>query len=94
MVHELIKLDQWVAWKAVKKDDGKTTKIPINSHNGKNASTNDSKTWGSYDEAKEYYEKNKDIDIAGVGFVFTEDDPFCGIDLDNCRDPHSGTRRT
>lgn len=25
-----------------------------------------------------------------VGFVFTRDDPFVGIDLDHCRDPETG----
>jgi hypothetical protein len=30
-------------------------------------------------------------DADGVGFVFTDDDPIVGVDLDDCRDPESGT---
>ena len=51
-------------------------KIPLNPRTGTPASATDPSTWGTFDEA-----------IAsphgiGVGFVFTENDPYTGIDLD------------
>ena len=51
-------------------------KIPLNPRTGTPASVTDPSTWGTFDEA-----------IAsphgiGVGFVFTENDPYTGIDLD------------
>ncbi|MBV08677.1 hypothetical protein [Rubinisphaera sp.] len=29
-------------------------------------------------------------DLAGIGFVFTDDDPFVGVDLDHCLEPETG----
>jgi len=79
---------QWVTWKAELKEDGKFTKIPINPNAGLNASTRKSESWGTYDDAVHCYQNAKEIDsIGGIGFVFTKDDPFCGVDLDNCYDP-------
>jgi len=88
---ELKNYKQWVAWKAEQRGEGKPTKIPVNPISGSNASTNKPETWGTYDEAVTYYNKHKDNGIAGIGFVFTKDDPFCGIDLDNCYDPVTET---
>ncbi|MEW8051329.1 MAG: primase C-terminal domain-containing protein, partial [Candidatus Thiodiazotropha sp.] len=45
-----------------------------------NASTTNPKTWRSFKQVIACARKNKNV---GIGFVFTEDDPFIGIDLDN-----------
>ena len=86
---ELKKYNQWVAWKAEQRGKGKSTKIPINPCNGKYASSNNPQTWGTYDEAVTFYNRHKDNGLSGIGFVFTKDDPFCGIDLDDCYDPET-----
>lgn len=78
---ELKELKQWVLW--VKVPRGKReAKIPY-AANGYPARTNDAKTWCSYEKAVEVYMANPER-YSGIGFVFTENDPYCGIDLDHC----------
>ena len=81
---------QWICWKAEHKDNGKISKIPVCPSNGRYASTDKPETWGSYMEAVNFYKGHKETGIAGVGFVFTKEDPFCGIDLDDCYDLEAG----
>ena len=82
---ELKRHNQWTSWRAEHRDGGKPTKIPIDVKTGSNAKVNDPTTWVSFEEAKNYHNKHHNSS-AGIGFVFSEDDPFVGIDLDNCRD--------
>lgn len=76
---------QWVVWKWEERD-GKPTKPPYDPKTGKRASHNDPSTWGTFEDAIKALDRGFD----GIGFVFTEKDPFCGIDLDKCRNPTSG----
>ncbi|XZE35815.1 phage/plasmid primase, P4 family [Pirellulaceae bacterium SH501] len=78
---------QWVAWKYVERG-GKPTKAPINPHNGSLASSTDPSTWGTFPEAIAACRLN--ASFAGVGFVFTADDPYCGVDLDDSLDESTG----
>lgn len=77
---------QWVVWKLVTRDDDKPTKVPF-STNRRGAKANDPTTWDTLEAAWEAYESDN---YSGVGYMFAADDPFCGIDLDGCRDPESG----
>ena len=77
---ELIEFDQWVAWKAIHTEN-KIKKIPINPKTGLTAKVNDPDTWTSYEDAVNCLE-NGGVD--GIGFVFTKNDPFVGIDFDKC----------
>lgn len=74
--------DQWVCWRGEKKDNGKLDKIPINPHTGGKARTNDPTSWGTFEQVLTHYKHHKKI--TGIGFVFTEGDPFVGVDLDDC----------
>ena len=84
---KLKKRTQWVAWKYGAFDkNGKRPKIPINPKTGKYASINKHKTWGSFQRAHRRFEDK----LAGIGFVFTSNDPYVGYDLDGCRNPENG----
>ena len=80
---QLKAVNQWVAWKAVPGKNSKTDKIPYNPKNGHMAKANDPETWGTFDEAYNFYSANTDK-FAGVGIELSADDLLCGIDLDNC----------
>ncbi|MCZ6887913.1 MAG: PriCT-2 domain-containing protein, partial [Gammaproteobacteria bacterium] len=85
---ELRKRPPWVAWNLETPKQGrKPTKRPKNPATGRNAKCNDASTWGSFDAAIKMTERKG---WSGVGFEFSVDDPFAGIDLDGCRDPETG----
>lgn len=70
---------QWVARGVDKKPYGAP---------GRLASSTDRATWLSFAAAVALATREG---LPGVGFVFAPDDPFCGIDLDKCRDADAGT---
>ncbi|MBA3387759.1 MAG: hypothetical protein H0U02_00130 [Rubrobacter sp.] len=76
-------MDQFVCWRKEERN-GEVTKVPYSIHGGRASSTNP-KTWGPFDEAVAV-----SVRYDGIGFVFTEDDPYAGMDLDKCRDPETG----
>ena len=81
---ELRDLPQWVAWRFAKRDgNAKPTKVPINAETGKAASSTDPATWTSFEKALVAYQSGHGD---GIGFVFSTDDPYTGIDLDSCYD--------
>jgi hypothetical protein len=80
---------QWVAWKYVlhEVEGQKPKKVAVNPRNGHNASHSNPKTWGSYEQALARARRDN---LAGVGYVLTEDDDLTGFDLDDCRNPVTG----
>jgi primase-polymerase (primpol)-like protein len=83
---ELKSLSQWVCWRKVPRD-GKTSKLPVNPHTGELASTTNSNTWGTLTDACNAVKR---YGCDGIGFVFTNDDPYAGVDLDKCRNAETG----
>src|SRR5512136_47259 len=74
---ELKALPQWICWKLEEDKDGDLSKIPF-----------EPKTWSSFDQAVRAFEAAPSH--CGIGFVFSSKDPFCGIDIDDCRNPKNG----
>ncbi len=74
---------QWVLWRYETRN-GKATKVPYQV-NGKRAKSDDSQTWSAIDEVTRAWTISP-ARYQGIGFVFTEADPFAGIDLDACID--------
>ena len=85
---ELKQHPQWVCWKWEQRGDT-WTKPPINPKTGRKASNQNPSDWGDFETADKCYQSHNGT-YGGVGFVFTSDDPFCGIDLDDVRDPATG----
>ncbi len=83
---ELRSRPQWVAWK-LEERDGKFTKVPHIAGGVGKASSTDSSTWRTFEEAVQALNTGR---RDGVGFVFSSGDPYAGIDLDKCRDPETG----
>jgi hypothetical protein len=81
---ELKSCPQWIVWKAKssKNRPGKMDKIPYQV-TGNLASTTNPETWTTFDKALEAYQSGKE-EYQGVGFVFTEETPFSGVDIDSC----------
>jgi len=73
---------QWVLWK-IEVRDGKPTKVPYNPRTRGKARSNTPGTWGSFAEAMAAWGAHRG-QFDGVGYMFAEDDPYVGVDLDNC----------
>lgn len=81
---------QWVTWRYGERS-GKTTKIPVRPDGSAKASTTDPATWGTFSEA---FETARGGGVDGVGFVFSADDDYAGVDLDGAFDDSGGLDST
>jgi hypothetical protein len=74
---------QWVVWRYERrKDGGKPTKVPYQVSGARASATNPA-TWCNFLEAVFAYRLGG---FDGIGYVFSADDPYTGIDFDDCID--------
>lgn len=76
---ELRLLKQWILWKYEDIGAAKPTKVPYTSK-GTLADVTKPATWSSFDDV---FNASQLGNYNGIGFVFTRDDPYCFIDLDD-----------
>lgn len=94
---ELKDLKQWVLWRYRQRGrKDKLTKIPYQvkpwNTGAKEAKTNNPETWGNFEDAfsvlnNDYLRGKYD----GLGFVFSENDSYVGVDIDHVYNPETGT---
>jgi len=78
---ELTKLEQWVLWRYIQRPGKlKPDKVP-HTCMGYKADVTNPEHWAMFDYAVKMAARPGFAD--GIGFVFTAEDPYCGIDLDN-----------
>lgn len=79
---EMRSFPQWVVWRY--EDRGpKPTKVPYSPTDpARHADVTAPETWATFAQAVETADKHK---FDGIGFVFTKNDPFAGIDLDDAK---------
>lgn len=74
---------QWVCWRREADRDGRQLKVPYDPRSSRRASSSDPATWATFEQALQAFPAGG---YDGIGYVFAADDPFAGIDLDNCID--------
>ena len=86
--NELKKLCQWVRWRWTWNTKRACwTKVPVQATRDANASSTNRATWGTFIEA---LARASEDGCSGIGLVFSDSDPYCGIDVDGCRHPVTG----
>jgi primase-polymerase (primpol)-like protein len=83
---ELRRQDCWVCWRYERRN-GRWAKPPVDGRTGERADVTNTQALLPFEEALAY---SLELRLDGVGFVFTPDGPYSGVDLDKSRDPESG----
>lgn len=81
-IAELLELEHWIVWRYEERD-GKRTKVPYCPQTGERADSTDPSTWRAFAYAAEAVRQGL---YEGIGFVFSKDAGFVGIDIDGAFD--------
>jgi putative DNA primase/helicase len=83
---ELRQRPQWINWRFVERG-GKLQKVPVSARTGQSLDHLDPANHRSFEDTVHFLDSEY---IDGVGYVFSEEDPFLGVDLDDVLDPDTG----
>lgn len=78
--NELKMRGQWILWK-YEIVEGRKTKVPYQV-SGEKAQASNRRTWSSFAAVMKFYMRDDYYD--GIGFVFSKQDDYIGIDIDKC----------
>ena len=85
---ELIEKKIWVCWRLEPdRKSGVDKKRPYNPLTCRLASSTNPSTWGTYEQAVNTRDR---YGFTGIGFMFENDGPYVGVDVDHCYDPETG----
>ncbi|SLB09483.1 bacteriophage protein [Mycobacteroides abscessus subsp. massiliense] len=76
---ELKNAPQWILWRSEERN-GKKTKVPYQI-DGSMAQSSNKRTWSTFATIMKFFNEQE---YDGIGFMFSKDDPFIGIDIDHC----------
>ncbi|WP_434530157.1 hypothetical protein ACODNH_01285 (plasmid) [Haloarcula sp. NS06] len=87
----LRKREQWICWRAADTDDSVDgiSLTPIDPATGERATFDDEDTWSGFEDAYATATASE-LDVDGLAFYPTHDDPFTAVELSACRDPETG----
>jgi hypothetical protein len=84
-----LKVQPFVGWKyETVPGRAKPAKVPINPRSGMKASVSDPESWGDHRTASEAVDR---FELQGLGIVMTHRAGLTGVDLDDARDPVTGS---
>lgn len=86
---ELKERRQWCLWRYEDVGAAKPTKVPYQP-NGRGTNVNDPSTWSAFQDVVNRFNAGG---YSGIGFVFSEDDPYTFIDLDDAEGDNATLQR-
>lgn len=77
---QLKEVTAWICWRE-KERGGRFTKVPTSPLTMRDIDCNNPDNWMTFDEA---IKASKNAGISGIGFVFSDQHDFVGVDIDHC----------
>ncbi len=73
----------WICWRKENRNNGRIAKIPMNPFDGRYGDVTNPAKWTTFEKALNACNK---YNMDGIGFVFSKEYGFVGVDIDHCID--------